>query len=64
MWKRSFFCGSGNAKILPLPHRSGVPKLTQHFDRRGCTPEISYDKKAEENNKNIFAKKHEIIFQQ
>jgi len=20
-WKRSFFCGSGSAKILPLPHR-------------------------------------------
>ena len=21
MWKRSFFCGSGSAKNLPLPHR-------------------------------------------
>jgi len=30
-WKRSFFCGSGSAKILPLPlpHRPGVPKLTK-----------------------------------
>ena len=29
-WKRSFFYGSGSAKILPLPlpHRSGVPKLS------------------------------------
>jgi len=29
-WKRFFFCGSGSAKILPLPflHRSGILKLT------------------------------------
>jgi len=24
----------------------------QHFDRLACTPKISYDKKAEQNNKN------------
>jgi len=29
-----------------------------------CTPQISYDKKGEENNKNKFTNKHIIIFQQ
>ena len=36
----------------------------QHFDRWACTPKISYDKKAEENNKNMCTNKDIIIFQQ
>ena len=32
----------------------------QHFDRWACTPKISHNIKAEENNKNIFTK-HIII---
>jgi len=38
--------------------------LFQHFDRWACTPNISYDIKAEENNKNIFTNKHILIFHQ
>jgi len=45
-WKRSFFCGSGSAKILPLPHRlfdlkSNLAKNVVHFPmcikRWSCT---------------------------
>jgi len=33
----------------------------QHFDRWACTPKISYDKKAVENNKNVFTNRHIMI---
>jgi len=58
------FSQPGNVKLY-----QGLPNLIwpctlQHFDKWACTPKISYDKKAEENNKNIFTNKHIIIFQQ
>jgi len=33
----------------------------QYFIRRECTPKIHYDKKAEENTKNLFTNKHIMI---
>jgi len=44
-WKRSFFCGSGSAKILPLPHRlfdlkSNMAKQLSVF-QRGLNGEVA-----------------------
>jgi len=33
-WKRSFFCGSGSAKILPLPHR--LSNLESNLAKKFC----------------------------
>jgi len=35
----------------------------QHFDRRTCTPKLSYDKNAEENNKKMFTNKRIMNFE-